>query len=493
MAFAFEEATVVGLAHDLDAGRLTSVDLVRAYLARIEAVDPLLRSVIQVAPDPERVAAERDRERAARGARSPLHGLPILVKDNVDTAGELRTTAGSLALADARPRQDAAVVRRLHDSGAIVLGKANLSEWANFRSTRSTSGWSAAGGQCANPYALDRNPCGSSSGSAVAVAADLCAVAVGTETDGSIVCPSSVSGVVGIKPTIGLVSRSGIVPISHTQDTAGPIARSVADAAALLVALAAPDLDDPGSRAAPEGWDPLAGLAADDLKGLRIGVARSLAGFHASVDRVFAEALLALAALGAQLVDPVELPHVDELEAPELEVLLVEFKHDLDGYLAALDGDGPRSLADVIAFNAANADHELVYFGQELFEQAVEKGALTEPGYLEALETCGRLSREEGLDVALSTVDALVAPTSGPAWLTDHVNGDHYVGGNAGPAAISGYPNLTVPMGSVGGLPVGLSFMGPAWSEPLLVRCAAAFERETGHRRPATLVASITP
>ncbi|MGE5226478.1 MAG: amidase [Planctomycetaceae bacterium] len=493
MTFPYEEATVVGLATALRKGNLTSAALVEAYLARIEEVDASLGSVLEVAPDAQAQAAALDEEREAGHVRGPLHGLPLLVKDNVGMTGPLRTTAGSLALLEARPARDATVVERLRAAGAIVLGTSNLSEWANFRSTHSTSGWSARGGQCRNPYALDRNPCGSSSGSGAAVAANLCVAAVGTETDGSIVCPSSVNGVVGIKPTLGLVSRAGIVPIAHSQDTAGPMARTVADATALLVALAGSDPLDDATGPAPAGWDPLGGLAADDLRGLTVGVARNLAGFHPGVDACFEHALEALAGLGATLVDPTDVPHADDLGDPELEVLLYEFRHDLEAYLATLDGDCPRTLEALIAFNEAHAQDELVHFGQEHFIQAAEKGPLTEPAYLEALSTCRRLAREEGLDAAFATsgADVLVAPTAGPAWTIDHVNGDHPSWGNSGPAAIAGYPAISVPMGFVSGLPVGLTFMGPAWSEQALVRCAAGFERATGHRRPPALPASV--
>ncbi|MGZ4148504.1 MAG: amidase [Actinomycetota bacterium] len=495
MTFPFEGSTVAALTAALDGGSLTSAALVGAYLARIEEVDASLRSVLEVSPEAEAQAAALDDERRAGHVRGPLHGVPVLVKDNVGMTGPLRTTAGSLALLDARPTRDATVIERLRAAGAIVLGTTNMSEWANFRSGRSTSGWSARGGQCRNPYALDRNPCGSSSGSAVAVSANLCVAAVGTETDGSIVCPSSVNGVVGIKPTIGLVSRAGIVPIAHTKDTAGPIARTVAEATTLLVALAGPDPLDDATVPAPAGWDPLGGLAAVDLRGVRVGVARNLAGLHPEVDARFEEALDALRALGATLVDPADVPHADDLSEPELEVLLYEFKHDLDAYLTSLDGECPRTLERLIAFNEAHRHEELVHFGQERFEEAVQKGPLTDPAYLEALATCGRLARDEGLDATFTShgVDVVVAPTAGPAWVIDHVNGDHPSWGNSAPAAVAGYPSIAVPMGAVSGLPVGMSFVGPAWSEPVLVRCAAAFERATNHRSAPTLVASLEP
>jgi amidase len=342
------------------------------------------------------------------------------------------------------------------------------------------------GGQCRNPYALDRNPCGSSSGSGVAVAANLCAASIGTETDGSIVCPATHNGIVGIKPTLGAVSRAGVVPISHTQDTPGPMTRTVADAAAVLAAIVGRDERDDAAR-------DLAGAFArrtEGLPGLRVGAARNLAGFHAAVDRRFEDALAALRGLGAEVVD-VEVPHADELEEPELQVLLFEFKADLDAYLASAAGASVRSLAEAIAFNEAHRDREMPFFGQEIFEQAVEKGPLTEVAYLEALATCGRLARDEGLDVALADADVLVAPTGGPAWLTDHINGDHYVGGNSSPAAIAGYPSVTVPMGGVRGLPVGLSFIGRPWTDMDLLAVADAFERETMHRAAPTFAPSI--
>jgi amidase len=486
-AFEVDEATVADLQTAMASGGLTSRALTETYLARIETHDPKLRSVLETNPEALEIADAMDAERRSGEVRGSLHGIPVLVKDNIDTADRMKTTAGSFALGDVRPARDASVVGRLRDAGAVILGKANLSEWANFRSTRSSSGWSARGGQCRNPYDLDRSPCGSSSGSGVAVSANLCAVAVGTETDGSIVCPSSVNGIVGIKPTVGLVSRSGLVPVSHSQDTPGPMARTVGDAAALLTALAGVDERDAATADARVEPEYAAFLEPHGLRGARIGVARRLAGFNDRVDRLFENALAAMRDLGAELVDPADIPHTDELEDPELEVFLYEFKADLEAYLGSL---GPsqayRTLAHLIAFNAEHADVEMPFFGQERFEKAAEKGPLTEPAYLDALATCRRLSRDEGIDALMDEhrLDALVAPSNAPAWRIDYANGDHDVGGNSTPAAVAGYPNVTVPMGFAFDLPIGISFMGRAWSEGTLIRFASAFEHATRHRRP---------
>jgi amidase len=486
-AFEVDEATIADLQNAMAAGELTSRSLTETYLARIERVDPTLRSVRETNPDALEIADAMDAERRSDRVRGPLHGIPILVKDNLDTADRMKTTAGSFALGDVTRARDAFVVERLRQAGSVILGKANLSEWANFRSTRSTSGWSARGGQCRNPYDLDRSPCGSSSGSGVAVSANLCAVAVGTETDGSIVCPSSVNGIVGIKPTVGLVSRSGLVPVSHSQDTPGPMARTVVDAAALLSALAGADGRDEATASAHVQPDYSAFIDPDGLAGARIGVARNLGGFNDRVDRLFEVALGAMRDLGAELVDPADIPHTDELEDPELEVFLFEFKADLEAYLEGLGPSQPyRTLADLIAFNAEHADVEMPFFGQELFEKAAEKGPLTEPAYLDALATCRRLSRDQGIDAAMDEhhLDAIVAPSNAPAWRIDYANGDHYIGGNSTPAAVAGYPNITVPMGLAFDLPIGISFMGRGWSEGTLIRLASAFEDATRHRRP---------
>jgi amidase len=493
------EATLSDLRSWMEAGRFTSEELTSAYLRRIEEVDqggPALRAVIEVNPDALEIARRLDRERAEKGPRGPLHGIPVLIKDNIDTADRMLTTAGSLALADSRPARDAFVVRRLRESGAVLLGKTNLSEWANFRSTRSTSGWSGRGGQTLNPYALDRNPSGSSSGSAAAVAASLCAVAVGTETDGSIVSPSSACGVVGIKPTVGLVSRAGIVPIAHSQDTAGPIARTVADAAVLLGVLSAPDPDDPatvGIRGRP-AVDGVGSLDPGALRGARLGIVRERAfGFGPKSEAVLDEAVAALRRAGAAVTDPVALPNLGQTDESEMEVLLYEFKADLAAYLASRPGSRVRGLGDLIAFNRDNAARELPYFGQEIFEEADAKGPLTDREYLAALEKNRRRMGPEGIDAALAAhrLDALVALTSGPAHLTDPINGDAWSGSSSSPAAVAGYPAVTVPAGHVRGLPVGVTFFGTAWSEAGLIRLAYAFEQATKARTPPRYLPTV--
>jgi amidase len=484
---ALEEATVDELQGALLAGRLTAAALARRCLERIDALDrrgPALRAVIEANPDALAIAAALDRERRERGPRGPLHGVPVLVKDNLDTADRMATTAGSLALAGApRPARDATAVERLRAAGAVLLGKTNLSEWANFRSTRSTSGWSGRGGLTRNPHALDRNPSGSSSGSAVAVAAGFCPVAIGTETDGSIVSPASCCGIVGVKPTVGLVSRAGIIPISATQDTAGPMARTVRDAAILLAAIAGPDPRDPATAEATDHVaDYVGALDPGALRGARLGVVKSLLGQHPGVDAVIHPALDVLRARGATLVE-VELSSTAYDDA-ELEVLLHEFKAGLDAYLAGRGGE-VRDLGALIAFDARNAARELPFFGQDLLEKAQAKGGLSEAGYREALTKCRRLSRAEGIDALLAQhrLDALVAPTGAPAWTTDLVNGDRAVLSASTFAAVAGYPHVTVPAGFAWGLPVGLSFFGGAWTEARLLALAFAFEQATRARR----------
>ena len=493
--FPLAEATIADLQEGLASGARTTRSMVAAYLNRIDRIDrdgPALRAVIETDPDALAIADRLDRERRAGRLRGPLHGIPVLLKDNIDTADRMTTTAGSLALEGWIPPEDSGVAARLRRAGALLLGKTNLSEWANFRSTRSSSGWSGRGGQCRNPYVLDRNPCGSSSGSGAAASADLAAAAVGTETDGSIVCPSSANGIAGIKPTVGLVSRAGVIPISHTQDTAGPMARTVRDATVLLGVLAGSDPRDPATAAAD-----LHGLAdytpfldAAGLRGARIGVARQFLGFHDGVDRVVEDAIDALRAAGAVVVDPVALGDSGadrRLRAAETDVLLYEFKAGLNAYLARRGpGAEVRSLTDLIAFNERNAEAEMPYFGQERLIAAEAKGPLSERAYLTALAAARRLSRADGIDRTMNEhrLDAVVAATGGPAWVTDLVNGDHFGGSSSGYPATAGYPNVTVPAGAVHGLPVGLSFFGRAWSEPTLVRLAYAFEQTVQARRP---------
>lgn len=486
------EITLENLRQGLASGKFTARHLAEHYLARIEALDrkgPAVNSVIEVNPDALAIADDLDRERRAKGPRSPLHGIPVLIKDNIATADRMQTTAGSLALVGSRPPKDSFVVSRLRNAGAVILGKTNCSEWANFRGRHSTSGWSGRGGQTRNPYSLDRNPSGSSSGAGVAAAANLCAVCVGTETDGSIVSPSSINGLAGIKPTVGLVSRSGIIPISHTQDTAGPMARTIADAAALLGVLAGVDPDDPATEAASSHieTDYTRFLDANGIRGARLGVVRKYAGFNMHVDHVFEEALAALKAAGAEIIDPVEIASIEKLDEPENEVLHFEFKTDLNRYLAWLGASSPvHNLEEVIAFNQKNRARELPWFGQESMEKAQAKGDLTSPEYQKALADCRRLSREEGIDAAMDKfrLDALIAPTDGPAWPTDPINGDHFSAGTSTLAAVAGYPHVTVPMGDVFSLPVGISFFGRAWSEPTLIKLAYSYEQATKARKP---------
>lgn len=492
------ERSLAELSEDLAAGRVTALQLVRRYTARIRRIDqvgPRLRSVLELNPDAQAIARALDDERAAKGARGPLHGVPILLKDNIDTHDRLLTTAGSLALADTRPPRDAHLVQRLRAAGAVVLGKANLSEWANIRSGQSTSGWSARGGLCRNPYALDRNTSGSSSGSAVAVAAGLCAAAVGSETDGSIVSPSSINGIVGLKPTVGLVSRAGIIPISHSQDTAGPMARTVRDCALLLQALAGRDPADPATRAQPATVpDYLAALQPGALKGARLGVARQFFGFNDEVEKAYVPVLQALQKAGALLVDPVKLPPLDPIGDAELSVLLYELKAGMADYLATRGDASPlKTLGDLIAFNERHAAQELAWFGQDLFIKAWAKGPLTDDAYLKARAECVRVARTEGIEAALREhrLDALIAPTGGPAWRTDSVLGDHYVGSCSTPAAVAGTPHITVPAAFHRGLPLGLSFFAGAWSEARLLGLAYAFEQATQARRPPSYAASV--
>jgi amidase len=492
----FEEASIAELHDAMQRGELRAEELVHWYLDRIEAVDrsgPQLASLIELNPDALTIARSLDEEWRASGPRGPLHGIPVVLKANIDTADEMHTSAGSLVLAEHVPPRDAFLVSRLRDAGAIILGKANLSEWANFRSPRSSSGWSSVGGQTRNPYDPTRNPCGSSSGSAVAVAANLAMVSVGTETDGSIVCPAGMNGIVGIKPTVGLVSRSGIIPIAHSQDTAGPMARSVRDAAMLLTALTGRDEEDPATLAAPDGRiDYTANLAADGLAGKRIGILRSYhgAGDNPDVVDVLEASIDLLRAEGAEIIDRIELDTAGAGDA-EYEVLLYEFKTDLEAYLARSEAP-VRSLEEIIAFNAAHAETVMPHFGQEILVAANAKGGLDSEPYREALAESRRIT-QTALDEAFGRhqLDALIAITNGPAWKTDHVTGDHFSIGSSSYAAIAGYPNVSVPAGFVAGLPIGLSFIGQPFSEPSLIGIAYAYEQVRAARRPPAL-ANVT-
>jgi amidase len=492
-------STLAEAAAAMEAGRLTARALTQMYLERIDALDrrgPELRAVLEVNPRALDIAADLDRERRARGARGPLHGMPLLIKDNIETQDHMMTTAGSLALEGWYAPADAPLVARLRARGAVILGKANLSEWANFRSTHSCSGWSGRGGQTRNPYALNRTPSGSSSGSAVAVAAGLCVAAVGSETDGSIVSPASINGIVGLKPTVGLVSRRGIVPISHTQDTAGPLTRSVRDAAILLGAMAEPDAKVPAGAAARGRFEPdyVHHLNVDGLRGARLGIARRFFADSAPLNAYLDRCALLLAQAGATLVDPADFPMHGEWVAPDLEVLLYEFKADLNAYLARIPPTLPvHNLTELIRFNSERSTRELALFDQELLRQADAKGDLNSAEYLKALETCLKATRANGIDAVLAEhrLDAIVSLTSGPAWLIDPVNGDMDTGGCSSPAAIAGYPHITVPTGLYRGLPIGLSFFGAAWSEPTLLRIASGFEHVAQARPIPQFVASV--
>ena len=497
--FALDEATLTQMQQAMQSGKYTSRQLAELYLGRIHAIDgqgPSLHAVIELNPDALSEATKLDRERKAKGARSPLHGIPVLIKDNIATGDNMHTTAGSLALLGTRPSMDSAVAARLRAAGAVILGKTNLSEWANLRSSHSTSGWSGRGGLTKMPYVLDRNPSGSSSGSGAAVAANLCAVAVGTETDGSIVSPAAQNGIVGIKPTVGLVSRRGIIPISHTQDTAGPMARNVADAAALLSVLAGVDPNDPATAAAASHIekDYTRFLDAGRLRGARLGVVRKYAGYNLDVDHLFDEALAAMKKAGAEIIDPVEIPTLGKFDDQEMLVMLYELKAGLKAYFDWVGANAAmHSLKDLIDFNEKHKDTEMKYFGQEFFLQAESKGDLSSEEYRKALADCGRMSRAEGMDAAMDKLklDALVAPTGNPAWVNDLVNGDHITGGSSTIAAVAGYPHITVPMGFVWELPVGLSFFGRAWSEGKLIALAYAYEQLTMLRRPPRFLPTL--
>jgi amidase len=498
--FELDEMSISELQRQMQSGRYSSRSLVEKYFDRIKDIDkngPHLNSVIEINPDAESIAANLDRERKERGARGPLHGIPILIKDNIDTADRMMTTAGSLALVNSKPSQDSFVAKRLRDAGAVILGKTNLSEWANFRSNHSSSGWSGRGNQTKNPYALDRNPCGSSSGSGAAAAANLCAAAIGTETDGSVVCPSNANSLVGIKPTVGLVSRAGIIPIAHSQDTAGPMARTVSDAVTLLGILTGEDPRDPTTRESRGKalTDYSRFLEANGIKGMRLGVARKYFGFNDRVDKLMSDRLDDLKKLGAILVDPADIPTSGKFDDSELEVLLYEFKADLNKYLAGLGPAAPaKTLKDLIEFNEKNRDREMPYFGQDLFIKAEEKGPLSSPKYVQALRKNHLLARTQGIDFVMKQhrLDALIAPTGGPAWPTDLINGDHFTGGYSSASAVAGYPHITVPAGYVYGMPVGISFFGGAYSEPTLIKIAYAFEQATKARKPPKFLPTAT-
>ncbi len=497
--FELEEITIGELQDGMKSGKFTARSLVEKYAERIAAVDksgPSVNAVIEMNPDALVIANGLDQERKSKGPRGPLHGIPMLIKDNIATADRMMTTAGSLALVGSKPTKDSFVAQRLRAAGAVILGKTNLSEWANIRSSHSTSGWSGRGGLTKNPYALDRNPCGSSSGTGAGISANLAAVGIGTETDGSIVCPSSSNGLAGIKPTVGLVSRAAIIPISHSQDTAGPMCRTVRDAAILLGVLTGVDPDDPATAASAgkSRMDYAQYCDPNGLKGARIGVARKYFGFSDAVDALMEQSLDLMKKQGATLVDPADIPTLGKFDDTELLVFMYELKADLNAYLAQVGPGAPvHTLKDIIAFNESNRQEEMPYFGQDLFVKAEAKGPLTEKEYVDALAKNHQLARTEGIDAIMGKyqLDAMVAPTGGPAWLTDLVNGDHVAGGSSNAAAVAGYPNINVTAGSLSGLPVGISFFGRAWSEPTLIKIAYAFEQASQARHSPKFLASI--
>lgn len=495
----FDEITINELSEGMKSGKYTARSITEEYIKRINEIDksgPAVNSVLEINPNALKIADELDKEFKEKGPRGPLHGIPVLIKDNIDTADAMNTTAGSLALLGSKPIKDSFLVKQLRAAGAIILGKTNLSEWANIRSTHSTSGWSGRGGLTKNPYALDRNCSGSSSGSGAAAAANLCAVAIGTETDGSVVSPSSLNGLVGIKPTIGLVSRAGIIPISHSQDTAGPMTRTVRDAAILLGAMTGIDSEDVATKDSKgkSHKDYTKFLIADGLKGVRIGVFRQYFGFLPQVDELMEKSLEILKKNGATLIDPVKMDAFEKFGSTENTVLMYELKADMEAYLKHR---GPNTkmytLKDLIEFNKRHTKDEMPYFGQELFLQAEEKGTLTDKEYVDALATNHRMTREEGIDAMMDkhNLDAIVSPTDSPAWMTDLVDGDHFLGGSSSLAAVAGYPHITVPAGFVWGLPVGISFFGRAWSEPTLLKIAYGFEQATKARKPPKFLSTV--
>ena len=499
--FELEEITISELQDGMKSGKFTARSLVEKYSARIEGVDksgPALNAIIEMNPDALSIADALDRERKAKGPRGALHGIPVLIKDNIDTADRMMTTAGSLALLGSKPSKDSFVAQRLRAAGAVILGKTNLSEWANIRSSHSTSGWSGRGGLTKNPYALDRNPCGSSSGTGAGISANLAAVGIGTETDGSIVCPSSSNGLAGIKPTVGLVSRSGIIPISHSQDGAGPMCRTLRDAAILLSAMTGVDPDDAATAAsAGQSYTDYSKFCdPNGLKGARIGVARKYFGFSDAVDALMEQALDVMKKQGATLVDPADIETLGKFDESESIVFMYELKADLNAYLARLGPGAPvKTLKDIIDFNECNRAKEMPYFGQDLFVKSQTKGPLTEKEYLDALAKNHQLARTEGIDAVMDKhqLHAIVAPTGGPAWITDLITGDHFSGGSSNAAAVAGYPNINVTAGSISGLPVGISFFGRAWSEPTLIRVAYGFEQATKSRQAPRFLPTIGP
>jgi amidase len=505
-AFELDEVTITELQDGMKSGRFTAQSLAEKYLARIDEIDkpdsdkrsPAVNAIIELNPDALSIADALDQERRVKGPRGPLHGIPVLIKDNIDTADRMMTTAGSLALVGSKPPKDSFVAQRLRAAGAVILGKTNLSEWANIRSSHSTSGWSGRGGLTKNPYALDRNPCGSSSGTGAGISANLAAAGIGTETDGSIVCPSSSNGLAGIKPTVGLVSRAGVIPISHSQDGAGPMCRTVRDAAILLGALTGVDADDAATAASAgkSQTDYAQYCDPNGLKGARIGVARKYFGFSDAVDALMEESLAVMKHSGATLVDPADIATFGKFDDSELLVFMYELKADLNAYLTRLGPGAPvHTLKEIIDFNERNRQKEMPYFGQDLFLKAEAKGPLTDKEYVDALAKNHRLARTEGIDAQMEQhhLDAIVAPTGGPAWLTDLVNGDHVAGGSSNAAAVAGYPNINVTAGFISGLPVGISFFGRAWSEPTLIRLAYSFEQATKARQAPRFLPTIGP
>jgi len=499
--FELDEITIAELQDGMNSGKFRARSLVENYKSRIEEIDkrgPAVNAVIELNPEAEAIADALDQERKAKGPRGPMHGIPVLIKDNVDTADRMMTTAGSLALVGSKPPKDSFVAQKLRVAGAVILGKTNLSEWANIRSSHSTSGWSGRGGLTKNPYALDRNACGSSSGTGAGISANLATVGIGTETDGSIVCPSSSNGLAGIKPTVGLVSRTGIIPISHSQDGAGPMCRTVRDAAILLGALTGADPEDSATAASvgKSQTDYAQYCDPNGLRGARIGVARKYFGFNDAVDALMEESLDTIKRQGATLIDPADIETFGKFDETELLVFMYELKADLNAYLTRLGSSAPvRTLKDIVEFNDRNRQKEMPYFGQDLFVKAEAKGPLTEKAYVDALAKNRQLARTEGIDAIMDKhqLDALVAPTGGPAWLTDLVNGDHSVGGSSNAAAVAGYPNINVTAGSLFGLPVGISFFGRAWSEPTLIKLAYAFEQATKARQTPRFLTTVGP